>query len=559
MHVFGYLGTVPSLIALLLGSTSHAQDTWCGKVYQEGSQEIIPGGWMTKPSQSASPLLDVKITPRHSIYVDSESTAEFIIDTGISYLHGSRYDAGTNGTSDSLCFTVEAEGKVLVSDTVKVNTTDNLFKFHLTGLGSRMEAYQVTLTGTTEGSNTNYTASTELFYLPDKATGSVVKVDNLFGSLLYRNNATGRVFKRFLPYGYYGNYSGYFNVSFANIVAYVTQGFNAVNPVSAFTDGDMTDNINAMDELNLLFQYDMRGSYKNLTSVAEQVPLVKDHPSLLTWYTADEPDGHGDPLNATKLSYDLLATMDKYHPTAIVLNCQNYYFEEYSSGADIIMEDAYPVGINATFSKWNTPCNITYGDCGCDNCEGTLLDVPSRIEDFGTYSEWIGGAATRKPLWAVPQAFSGEGYWMRDPTLEEVWVMDMLAFNHGAKGRLAWIYPPTDPVNGNAGSRLARIVTASPVVDFFTEANPVLIQDGTTNNGLDVAYWALNNQVLVGVVNPANASIVSMGIDLPSDITVLSITSKPWGNVSWTLDGSRLVADGGLPGLSTSFIILQYE
>ena len=47
----------------------------------------------------------------------------------------------------------------------------------------------------------------------------------------------------------------------------------------------------ALDDYNILYQYDMRGSYLNLTQVAAQIPLVKDRPGLLTYYTADEPDG----------------------------------------------------------------------------------------------------------------------------------------------------------------------------------------------------------------------------------------------------------------------------
>jgi len=38
---------------------------------------------------------------------------------------------------------------------------------------------------------------------------------------------------------------------------------------------------------------------------------------------------------------------------------------EYASGADIVMQDAYPVGINATWSiVWDTPCTVDFGDCG---------------------------------------------------------------------------------------------------------------------------------------------------------------------------------------------------
>ncbi|KKY36247.1 hypothetical protein UCDDA912_g03791 [Diaporthe ampelina] len=520
---------------------------------------------MTQPEPASSPLLDVQIATRHSIYVDSESTAELIVDAGLSHYHGTAYSppaSAAGNASDSLRFTATVEGNVVVTGEVPVNSTDNLFRFDLAGLTpSTSASYLVVLTGSTSG-GPNITAQTELFYLPEKTTGSVVKVDRLYGSLLYRNDATGGVFKPVLPYGYYGSYSGHFNDT-TNIAAFEAAGFNAVNPVADFADSNMTDSIDAMDQVNLLFQYDMRNSFQNLTSVAEQIPLVKDHPSLLTYYTADEPDGWGYTFESSVDAYNLLASLDKYHPTALVLNCQNHYFEEYTAGADILMEDAYPVGINATFAdKWGTPCNLTYGDCGCDNCEGTLLDVPARVDDFQKYAEWVGGsAATRKPVWAVPQAFSGEGYWARDPTPEETWVMDLLAFNHGAMARLAWIYPPSD-ILSDATARLARVVTVEPVVDFLTGANPVLVQDGRSGEGvLDAAYWATGDGskgVLVGAVNPTNSSsAVPVQIALPEGLKVSKVASQPWGSVNWDLQGSILVANQGLKPLDTSYVILQ--
>lgn len=518
---------------------------------------------MTQPEPALNPLLDVQIATRHSIYVGNETTAELIIDAGLSYYHGSPYPAAVSARSnrtDNLHFTVTAQGSVLVSGTVPVNTTDNLFKFDLTGLKPSTSAYTVTLTGTTS-SGGNYTAQSELFYLPDKTTGSVVKVDRLYGSLLYRNSATGGVFIAVFPYGYYGDYGGYLNDT-ANIVAFKEAGFNALNLVTDFADGNMTYSVNEMDQLNLLLQYDMRNSFQNLTSIAEQIPLVKDHPSLLTYYTADEPDGWGYTFDSSKAAHDLLASLDKYHPTALALNCQNYYFKEYSAGADIIMEDAYPIGINATYSKkWDTPVNRTYGDSGCDNCAGSLLDVPARVDDFHKYAGWLGGSAVaRKPVWVAPQAFSGEQYWARDPTAEEAWAMDLLAFNHGAMARLAWIYPPSD-VLSYATARLAGVVTVSPVMDFLTGANPVLLRDGKAGNGsLDVAYWKLGSGegVLVGVVNPVNvSSTVPVRIGLPKGLDVSEVMSQPWGSVPWSLVESSLVAGGGLRGLETSYVILK--
>ena len=91
-------------------------------------------------------------------------------------------------------------------------------------------------------------------------------------------------------------------------------------------------------------------TYQNATAVTEEVNRIKNSPALLLWYTGDEPDGTSDPLNATTITYDLINSLDGYHPVSLVLNCRNYYWPEYSAGGDIIMQDTYPIGINATWS-----------------------------------------------------------------------------------------------------------------------------------------------------------------------------------------------------------------
>ena len=80
-------------------------------------------------------------------------------------------------------------------------------------------------------------------------------------------------------------------------------------------------------------------------------------------------------------AYNLLASLDKYHPTALVLNCQNHYFEEYTVGPDIIMEDAYPVGLNATFAdKWGTACNLLRNLLTCVSAASSGITIP--LEPF---------------------------------------------------------------------------------------------------------------------------------------------------------------------------------
>jgi hypothetical protein len=73
----------------------------------------------------------------------------------------------------------------------------------------------------------------------------------------------------------------------------------------------------------------------NTSAVMTQVNHVKHRPNLLLWYTADEPDGTSDPLDATLKASNLITSLDGgdgnggagYHPISLVLNCENYYYK----------------------------------------------------------------------------------------------------------------------------------------------------------------------------------------------------------------------------------------
>jgi hypothetical protein len=514
------------------------------------------------------PMLLVQVQPRESIYDSSEANGEFIVEASISYTHGAPYKNATSisGSDETEPFNrlnfdirIEETDLLLVSSGIVIHSGPRLFQFHLNRLKPRLMPYDIVLYGGPmhEIGYQNYTASTQLFYLPAKNSGSTVKVDNLHGGMLVANNATYYAFEPLLPFGFYTSCSGYLNYSLANVSAYKDLGFNAINPVCAFTDGDLGYLFDWLDETNLWYQYDMRGSYLNLTSVKEQILLVKDRSAFLSWYTADEPDGWQYALNSTRLAYDLLKEEDPYHPTGLVLNCENYYFKEYASGADYLMEDAYPVGINPYHSrKWNTTCNETYGDCGCDNCIGQLQDVSDRLDAFFNYQEWLG--EWEKPLWSVLQAFSGERYWSRDPTTAETWAMILLSFNHMAKAIMSWTFPATNTLN-KAHAAIAKVATKSPVSTFLLNSEPVQV-DMKGQRLLDVSYWISESQAMVGFVNLAYLeSDESVFVELP--INVGKLASQPWGSLSWSLGGrsneSTVLKAAGLNGLDTSILILD--
>lgn len=131
---------------------------------------------------------------------------------------------------------------------------------------------------------------------------------------------------------------------------------------------------------------------------------------MLLWYTADEPDGPGDEIDRPRETYDLIYASDGYHPVGLALNCDDFHFESYGAGADVIIVDPYMIGINATYSvRYDTPCTTDFGCCGCDNCQGDFADLSGRLDVFAERLDILGWKRT-KQLWSVTQAFGGEEY-----------------------------------------------------------------------------------------------------------------------------------------------------
>lgn len=71
-------------------------------------------------------------------------------------------------------------------------------------------------------------------------------------------------------------------------------------------------------------------------------------------------DGHEDDPDAPSRSYAFIKSLDPYHPISLCLNCQNYYFQNYTAGTDIILADIYPVGTNTSYS---TKYRYVNADC----------------------------------------------------------------------------------------------------------------------------------------------------------------------------------------------------
>lgn len=110
---------------------------------------------------------------------------------------------------------VESGLDLISSSNVTVNTTNNELGFSLAGLTPRFEPYEIVITGASGDGAQFYTATSNLYYLPERTDGgSVTKVDNLYGGLLvqdYLTNSTA--WTPLFPYTYYTSWDGWLELS----------------------------------------------------------------------------------------------------------------------------------------------------------------------------------------------------------------------------------------------------------------------------------------------------------------------------------------------------------
>jgi len=152
-----------------------------------------------------------------------------------------------------------------------------------------------------------------------------------------------------------------------------------------------------------------------------RVRQLKDHPGLIAWYMADEPEGQLASKKRVKQLYDIVADEDPYHP-CIMLNNSIAGIHKYHEGGDILMPDPYPQFLRDSFAS-----------------------MP--IEKITRFLEACHDATNgRKPTWLVPQAFNYSDLKHchtnnnRAPSFLELRNMVYQGVIAGAKGFLAYIH-----------------------------------------------------------------------------------------------------------------------
>jgi hypothetical protein len=327
------------------------------------------------------------------------------------------------------------------------------------------------------------------------------------------DRAGGGLFVSGLPYFPFGFFS-YFPVQPALPEEEVIKGFNMISP---YQDIDKKTLKSRKAYMNRCADLGMRVNY-NLCSVAggggvagsgsegltrqqkmerlqKEVEMFRDHPALLAWYIADEPDGRGLPADSLRETYKLIKELDPYHPVSMVISSPRKT-GEYREVTDIMMTDPYPVP------------------------NGNIGDVKEYTGKVWSNS-W-----PEEPVWTVVQAFGGNEWWEREPDAREVRAMTYLAIIHGSTGVQYFIrnspnsFPKSTATWGECGTLATEIAELTADILSPHPAPVVIASEGS----IHARAWNRRGLVTIAVVNVKNEPaeftlrMEDVTITIPADV-----------------------------------------
>ncbi|KAL8659117.1 MAG: hypothetical protein Q9202_007270 [Teloschistes flavicans] len=514
-----------------------------------------------------------------SSYVDGETSASFIISAHLSVSHGEPWDFGTsspNASNETVedaelalrVFHTDSGIDIIHSTPVEFGIIDKDYPFTLAGISvSGSAPISVTMEMKRVSNGKIYKANTELYHLPiPERSQSIARLDNLYGGLYVKRD--GSEWEAVFPYSFYLD-GAWLASDPDHLKQFSNLGYNILHIVPGgqgigYDLHQLDLWFDEAEKLGLWIMFDMRWTYQNNDYVRTQVERYKRRKNMLLWYTSDEPDGHEDPPSAPSKAYAFIKSLDPYHPISLCLNCENYYFESYSSGADIVLADVYPIGTNHD----STPCNETYGDCGCDNCRpninNPLLNIPARLDAWSYFLSLLPySPQTNEPyktFWAVPQAFPAQDFWLRAPTGDEVIAMTLLAINHGARGIVGWLFPTTSEIQAITSLFAQKVMETGAskrfggLGKFVLNAKPMQVDvklpdglpvdlpvngsvrwdphHGWYQSPVEATAWRVGSEFLISVVNSGDTDVGSVSLrpqfwELGAKVG--RVKEMPWG------------------------------
>jgi hypothetical protein len=312
-----------------------------------------------------------------------------------------------------------------------------------------------------------------------------VKIDYYTQSLIVHNLP-------YIPFGFYN----YWPVQPALAEEEVVKGFNMMSPYQKIEKETLHDRRNYMDrcaELGMKVNYNLcslgggggvgssrlkLSEHEIVDKLTHEVLEFKDHPALLSWYIADEPElNNVDPKLLLK-TYNVIKELDPYHPVSIVF----MHYEKamkYYDAMDIVMADPYPIP------------------------QGSVTKARSVIQKL--HKQFL----YEKPIWMVPQAFGGNEWWPREPTKQEIRIMTYLAIFEQATGIQYFIrsglnaFPKSTYTWAECGAIAHEIAELTPFLVQFDYTQELTV----SQDGVLAKKWHRNGKEILIVVNTKNEPV----------------------------------------------------
>lgn len=351
-----------ALLLVVLCTCLHgalSQGSWCGKQYPANPQPVIqPNASNPYPLPSA-PDRNFSVTPNLQPYT-TEVGATLLVALLKPGLTSAIFTAATT------------TGLQLVAPREIVSGQREAIPFAITALPQTTGTPTTVLCALSVDGVLLEQQMVEIYrLLPNPFNGSVVKIDYTLFRFLAQNVTTGG-YNPIFPYGFYYN-APWLVSNVSNIALVKSQGVTVLQPVYPYEDKQIVRHLlelslqlmsaqeqemHAAFELGLHFVVDLKNFIGNDSAITQAVTRFRNHPALLSYYLADEPDGWEVspqlvqvlfsflrfPLDKDRLirpsqaSHNLVKVLDAYHPTMLVLNCYNL-FSQWVYAADILMAD----------------------------------------------------------------------------------------------------------------------------------------------------------------------------------------------------------------------------
>lgn len=383
--------------------------------------------------------LSYSINPRYSFFSPGED-AELLLYIPQNHIY-SAISVNVNFRGDTICEWNGKPGKNIIRLKFVTDTSWKSGKaeaeIHVQGQKQKM-----------------YYCSCDIIFLKHKP--NEVKIDRLTGGLIVNGLP-------FFPFGFYTYSPVYPTLPEEEAV----KGFNLISPYQRLLPESLGERKKYMDRCA---QLGMKVNY-NLASVAggggvdskangmsdeekcqvliNEVKTFMDHPALLSWYIADEPDGHRIPPAYLEEIYKTVKETDPWHPVTIVFMTPFTKSKDYAGATDIVMADPYPVPVYPVAMAGNATRMLK--------------------KEF----------EYRKPVWIVPQAFGGGEHWLREPTIQEIRSMTWQAIAEGATGIQYFIreglnaFPKSTATWNECGRMAIEVNTIVPWLFSDEESIPV--------------------------------------------------------------------------------------